>query len=279
MGLSLSPDGTMIAVRQVNGTNADIWVKTIGGAFQRLTVGDADEKFPVWQPGTSNVTFLSNRNGNYDVWSRRADGAGDAKLVLDAKEDLFSAVWSPDGKYVLLQTAADKGDILTFRPGVDSVPTTLFHSEFREGNPAVSPDGHWIAYDSDRSGRYEVYVAPFPDVNSGRKQVSIEGGWHPKWAHGGRELFFEASGATHFLMSVEIQTSPILVVGRPVLVFPMSPAYYGSATVGEVYDFTTDDQRFLFARRPELADSGGATRPDVVLVNNFAQVLKRMVPR
>jgi Tol biopolymer transport system component len=277
MGLTLSSDDEMVAVRQVNGSNADIWVKPLGGAFQPLTLSDADEKFPVWQPGTSNVTFLSNRNGHYEVWSRRADGAGDAKLLADAKEDLFSAAWTPDGKTLLLQTAG-KGDILTFRPGVDSVPLPLLHSEFREGNPSVSPDGHWIAYDSDVSGRYEVWVAPFPDVGNGRKQVSIDGGWHPKWAHSGRELFFEATGPTHSLMSVQIQTGPSLVVGRPVLVFPTS-GYYGSGTVGEVYDFTADDRRFLFARRPGQAASNKGTRPDVVLVNNFGEVLEQMVGR
>ena len=124
---------------------------------------------PVWDPGGQNVTFLSDRGGNFDVWSRPADGTGEAELILDIDEDLRKIQWSPDGEWLLLSTddgQVGSGGILAFRPEVDSVPTPLFVSEFREIDPVVSPDGRWIAYASGG-----IPTLPKPVRGSDRRSI------------------------------------------------------------------------------------------------------------
>ncbi len=280
-GWDLSPDASMIAIRAYTAEGFDIWVKRLEtGPFSRLTFGNADERLPVWKPGGQSVTFLSDRNGNFDVWSRRADGTGEAELVLDAAEDVETAAWSPDGQVLLLVTSRGDGDISTFRPGTDSEPVPLFTGPFREDAPAVSPDGRWIAYASQESGRFEIYVRPFPDVGTGRWQVSINGGRNPRWAHSGRELFFEGPSPGRSLMAVTVQTGATFVPGTPAALFDMAAEFEGTAQVGMVYRVAPDDQRFLLG----LASTAGlatdaAGMPRVVLVNNFVEELKRIVPK
>lgn len=194
---SISPDGPMLALREYTAEGYDIWVKQLrAGPRSRLTFGGADEKMPVWAPGGRDVTFLSNRNGNHDVWRRTADGTRDAELVVDIENDIATVDWSSDGEWLFLRTSAGttttaQRNILSLRPGADAAPAAILGSAYREINSAMSPDGRWIAYASDEAGRYEIYVRPFPDVSAGRWQVSINGGRAPRWAHSGRELFFQ----------------------------------------------------------------------------------------
>ena len=280
-GWSISPDGSMVAIREFTPEGYDIWVKRLDtGPFSRLTLGDSGDKIPIWEPGTSDVTFLSDRNGNHDVWSRRADRAGVAELLLDAEDDLLTIDWSPDGQYILLVTSAGNQDILAFRPGVDSVPTPLFTGEYRERDPAVSPDGRWIAYSSDETGGFQIYVHPFPEVGAGRRQVSIDGGFNPKWAHSGREIFFEGPAPTRSMMAVEVETDTSFLPGTPVALFRAAGLFTGSSATGTVYDIAPDDQRFLLSpgRTVGGLDGGTQEQPSVILVNKFIEELKRMVP-
>ena len=126
-----------------------------------------------WRVATpSSVTF----------WARPGDGTGTAELVFDFEEGIAQAFWSPDGEWLVFRTAGVAGveggrDIFALRPDVDSVPTPLMTADFDEIYPALSPDGRWIAYASNETGRYEVYIRPFPDVESGRWQISPQGGF------------------------------------------------------------------------------------------------------
>ncbi len=279
-GWSLSPEGSRVALRESTQAGYDIWIKQLdAGPRSRLTFEDAAETMPVWEPGGRDVTFLSNRNGNFDVWSKPADGTGEAELILDLDDSLFKIEWSPDGAWLLLQTVG--GDVLGYRPGEDGEPTPLLEEAYFEGEPAVSPDGRWIAYASDETGRLEVYVRPFPDVGAGRWQVSSQGGRSPGWAHGGRELYFsEVRGGGGAMWVVEVESAASFTHGTPAVLFESPVQWYYRPPIGNPYDIFPDDQRFLIATQGRV--DGGGQDGDLgqarVLVNNFFEELKRMVP-
>ena len=179
----------MVALREFSQGGFDSWLKRLDtGLRSRLTFDDAHEKMPVWEPGGGNVTYLSDRNGNFDVWSKAADGTGTPELVLDLEENIYGIRWSPDGEWLLLWTA--EMDILGYRPGGDGEPTRLLAEPYDELDPAISPDGRWIAYASNETGTNEVYVRPFPDVSAGQWQVSSRAARYPRWANGGGALYF-----------------------------------------------------------------------------------------
>jgi len=280
---AISPDGSMVALREFTAEGYDIWVKRLDtGPRSRLTFGDALEKMPVWSPGGREVTYLSDRNGNQDVWRRPADGTREAELVIDIDQDIATVDWSPDGEWLFLRTSAGTAataqrNILAYRPGTDTEPVPLFAGSYRELNPALSPDGRWIAYASDETGRYEIYVRPFPDVGAGRWQVSINGGRNPHWAHSGRELFFQ--GQSQEMMGVAIAPGPAFDAGTPQLLFEASPQWEAGNLNGVYFAVHPDDQRFLIASRSvgSSADEGTAP-PPVILVNNFFEELKARVP-
>ncbi len=274
-GLSLSPDGSTVAVRAFSQGGYDIWLKRLDdGTYSRLTFDEAHEKMPVWEPGGERVTYLSDRNGNFDVWSSRADGTGQPELVLDVDVDLHRVDWSPDGEWILLWTADD--DILAYRPDGDEEPLALLAESYEERDPAVSPDGRWIAYVSNETGVNQTYVRPFPDVTGGKWQVSVRAARYPRWGHSGRELYYQDSGSSPSMWVVEIDATDAFRFGSPNLLFDAPNGWVGSAQFAEPYDVSGDDERLIL---PVYAtsDTGGATGPRLVLVNNFTEELKRVV--
>jgi hypothetical protein len=161
-------------------------------------------------------------------------------------------------------------DILGFRPGVDTVAVPLLASaEFSEQSPTFSPDGRWLAYTSDRSGTQEVYVSPFPDLESARVTVSRNGGLGPQWAHSGRELFYVDGGGA--LVAAEVEAGSEFRVLSSRTLFPTTGAFFTVAG-SDFYDVGPDDQRFLIVRATGAA--GGDTRH--VLVQNFFAELERL---
>ena len=284
-GWTISPDGSMVAFREFTGEGYDVWVKQLDtGPRSRLTFGEAHERKPVWATSGRDVTFLSDRGGNLDVWSRPADGTTDSELLLDLDASVATVDWSPDGEWLLLRTSTGNLDtsernILAWRPDEDSVPAPLFSSPYRETGPAVSPDGRWLAYASDETGRYEIYVRPFPDVSAGRWVASIGGGRNPQWAHSGQELFFQ--GPTQEMMVVDFETTTSeFVAGTPEVLFEADRSWLVQNLTGLFYDVAPDDQRFLIAAIV-IATSGstddGPPLPSVVLVNNFMEELRQRV--
>jgi eukaryotic-like serine/threonine-protein kinase len=281
---SISPDGSMVALREFTAEGYDIWIKRLDtGPRSRLTFAGGMEKMPVWVPGTRDVTFLSDRNGNHDVWRRPADGTRAEELLVDLEQDIATVDWSPDGEWLFLRTSAGTAttaarNILMVRPGSGEEPIPLFSSDYRELNPAVSPDGRWIAYASDETGRYEIYVRPFPDVSAGRWQVSIGGGRSPAWAHSGREIFFQSPNDEMMVADVEAGTS--FDSGTPRVLFPASPQWATGNLNGVYFAVHPDDERFLVATSSvggaESQREGGP--PPTVLVNNFFEELKARVP-
>jgi serine/threonine-protein kinase len=158
------------------------------------------------------------------------------------------------------------------RPGVDSAAVPLVaNPAFRERSPALSPDGKWLAYASDETGRFEVFVRPFPDVGSGKWQVSSAGGTSPQWSRKGDELFF-LDGAND-MQAVRVSTKPTFGVAARQRLF--SANGYFASPWSQAYDVTPDGKRFLMLR---VGSSSTASSGSLVLVQNFLPELRRKVP-
>jgi serine/threonine-protein kinase len=288
-GWSLSPDGTRIAVRhRTSGGNNDIWIKELpDGPFRRLTFDDEEQRVPFWTPDGLRVTYFSTPaagSGAGDVWSARADGTGQPELVLASSRGFAQGEWSPDGSSLVLRAAVLAGtegnrpgarDLFLFRPGVDSAAVTLLATaEYAEQDPRVSPDGGWLAYVSNETGRDEAFVRPFPDAESGKVQVSSSGGFGPLWSRDGRELFY-VDGADNVVAVRFDVSSGFRVTARQVL-FAI-PDGYLRAIGNNGIDVSADGERFLMGRSLTATGAEGDA-PRLVLVQNFAEELRRRVP-
>ena len=274
-GLRLSPSGAQLAFTHVVEGNTDIWIKQLpDGPLERLTFDDDVETNPGWTSDGQFVTYVGGQVGAYDAWRRRADGRGEAELLLDDERSLSQLRWSSDGEWMVFRAGAMEGpsgehDIVGFRPGIDSVAIPLIATaQFSELDPALSPDGRWLAYTSDVTGRYEVYVSPFPNVDSTRVSVSTNGGLGPLWAHSGRELFFV--DANQRLVAAEIETTSGFTVLRSETLFALTE--YFVVRGADFYDIAPDDQRFLMLRLS--GGLGGSQDTRFILVTNWFEELR-----
>ena len=274
--LALSPDGTRLAISAVGSDGRyDLWVKQLDtGPLSRLTFEGTQNRRATWSEDGESLTFISNRAGSNHVWTKRVDGSGAAELVLDW-DGAIEALYSPDRTCLVLRggdTNSGLGDIYGIRPGVDSVAVPLVATEFAEFTPAISRDGRWLAYASRASGREEIYVRPFPDVDSGMLQVSANGGRMPVWGHSGQELFYLAddpSGGSRQLVAVQFTGDPTFVAGRQDVLFSVGGYLNGY----HHYDPSPDDQLFAMLR---VGEQG--TSPEFILIQNFFEELKERVP-
>jgi serine/threonine-protein kinase len=168
---------------------------------------------------------------------------------------------------------ADSGnrDVYAVRPGRDSVATPLLTDRFNEEGPALSPDGKWLAYSSNESGRSEIFVRPFPNTAGGRWQISTAGGSAARWAHSGRELFYEAPSGD--MMVVPVTRAPTFAPGAPARLFPLSGLL--ASNVVPLYDLTPDDKKFLMVRSAAINQAPGAGQL-VVVDNWFAELRAKM---
>ncbi len=271
-GLAISPDGLFLAVSQTDVTT-DVWVKRLPtGPLSRLTFEGESNIRPVWAPGGRDLLYASNRNGRFALWQKRADGSGSAELLVEDELDVIDGLWSPDGTWLVystLELAQFDQDIYGIRPGVDSVPRPLVVTGFQESGPTISPNGRWLAYRSNESGRNEVYVRPFPDTDDGRWQVSRTGGSEPLWSHSGRELFY--IDGTGSLVAVTVVVDPSFSTGQETTLFDGSNPRWGDFNY-RYYDVTADDQRFVMVRTAGL--DGGLFETRVVIIDNWFEELR-----
>jgi serine/threonine-protein kinase len=285
-GMALSPDQERLALRIRGDLDTDIWIKQLpDGPLSRLTFGEGWDRMPRWTPDGEYVTFVSIR-GEYrmDVFRRRADHTGEAELLVDYERPLAQGFHSPDGEWLVLRTSGASGvrggrDILGLRPGIDTVPVPLVATEADEQAPAVSPDGRWMAYLSDETGRDEVFVRPFPDTDRGKWQVSDGGARAPLWAHSGRELFYMT--ADRRMMAAEIHAGPPFSVGQQRVLFHVASDILMAVVTGS-YDIAADDERFLMRRVVAAGDEAGDAQPAIhrlVLVQNWFEELKEKLGR
>ena len=281
-GLRLSPDGRRVAFTNETNGNVDIWTKVLpDGPMSRLTFDETLEQGPAWTPDGLEITFASRPGSsnsvgpapNWRVWRQPANGTAEAEFVYgDPDSPGGEGVWSPDGWLVVRRNSSPEHptfDIIGLRPGEDGEAEPLVVSDrFREWHPAVSRDGRWLAYVSNETGRGEVFVRPFPNVNDGKTQISSGGGVEPVWAHNGRELFFRNPATNEIAVATFSTTENSFDLGSVTPLFRM-PGDIGR-NYQRVYDVALDDQRFL-TTRPVAATS-------VILIQNFFEELKRLVP-
>jgi dipeptidyl aminopeptidase/acylaminoacyl peptidase len=235
----LSPDERTVALARMMGGRPDLWlVDGTRGGLQRFTADWAQEYDPTWSPDGSRIIFSSNRTGILDLYEKSVGGGGTGDtLLLRSGEHKNALHWSPDGRYFLyaIQTAVAGRDIWCLPLTGDRKPFAVVQTMFEETEARFSPDGRWIAYQSNESGRTEVYVQRFPEPGS-RFQISTAGGRFPQWRRDGRELFY--LGGDDRLMAVRIDTSgSALESSLPETLF--------SAPAGAEYVASPDGQRFL----------------------------------
>ena len=271
----LSPDGTRVAVV----SDGHIWVWDNGrGTLARLTTDvESEEESPLWTTDGARIAFARVNRGAAGIFWKASDGTDEGQRLLEGGPAL-PASWAPDG--TLLYTTRRRGD----RGGADDnigrlsmagppKAETLLATKFAEVRPALSPDGRWLAYESDESGQPEIYVRPFPDINSGRWLVSTSGGNEPRWAPNGHALFYRAST----LMSVTIESQNTFVAHAPESLFPLT-SYRIIAAVPN-YDVSHDGERFLFVK-PIVSptNEAGLTFSRIIVVQHWTEELKRLVP-
>ena len=272
----ISPDGSRVAADIWEADNEDVWIYDLRRQTStRLTFDQAnDEDRPVWTPDGLRVVFTSTRDGgNINLFWKAADGTGQVERLTTSANFQIPSFFSPDGKsLVFSELNPETGwDLAVLSMEGDPTAKPLLQTPFREDRPAISPDGRWMAYRSDESGRFEVYVRPFPNVADGKWQISREGGTSPLWGPGGRELFYRRGQA---MMRARIQTEPTFSHRRPEELF--TGEYSAAIFYGRSYDISPDGQRFLMLKPAELAEQTSASQ--IIVVQNWFEELKRLVP-
>ena len=200
----------------------DIWLQD-GARISRFTFDPADDAMPLWSPDGSRVVFLSNRAGTYDLYQKPADGSGTEALLLHSADNKRPTAWSPDGRVILYASALNNGDlmVLPMTGTGDREPFAFLSTPFNEAQGVFAPDGTWVAYQSNESGRNEIYVRPFPGPG-GQWQISTGGGTSPRWRKDGKELYYLSPDNKMMAVPVAIQRTAqggTFVPGTPTALF------------------------------------------------------------
>jgi hypothetical protein len=261
--VELSPNGRQLAVQRTIQNNIDVWlIDVLRGGTTRFTVDAAADQKPIWSPDGMQIAFSSNRKGIYDLYLKLSSGAGAEALLLESPHTKTMEDWSADGRFVLYQEAGSTtGWDLWALPMVgDRKPMAVANSPFEERNGQFSPDGRWVAYQSNVTGRFEIYVQPFPGPG-GKWKVSTAGGTFPRWRADGKELFFIAPNGK--LMSVPVGTSrSTLEAGTPTALFQTRIVTGGIANQEAQYAISRDG-RFLINNRVDQS----TTTPITLILN------------
>jgi Tol biopolymer transport system component len=227
-----------------------------------LTSGPASSADPIWSPDGREIIFGSDRKHQGDLY-RKAAGGGAEEPVIEEEGQRIADDWSPDGKFLTLEVREPRGErrvtLTVLSLAGDRKATTYLRRSINNGDSRFSPDGRWLAYTSEESGRSEIYVGAFPGPGE-RWQVSTEGGIQPRWRRDGKELYYLSSDLR--LMSVEIKISGgALEPGAPTLLFEPHPlpTFFDAAA----------DGRFL------VMSSGVEQSPPITLVQNWASGMKK----
>ena len=268
----ISPDGTRVAI-DVRDDDQDIWIWDLTReTLTRLTFDAFRNQYPVWTPDGARVLFSAEPDGALNLFWKAADGTGAEERLTESPNDQHAMSISPDGQRVVFRETTPGGGFDLYVLSLDErVVEPALTSSFRELNGEVSPDGRWLAYQSDESGRFEIYVRPFPNIDEGRWQVSTGGGSAPLWGPDTRELFYLARDGR--LMSVPVQTGAGFQAGSAEV--QLETAY--RTRFGRPYDISPDGTRFLVIQERALAeDPVGELAIQIVL--NWFEELERLAP-
>ena len=265
--VELSPDGERVAVyRTVNG-NQDVWlIDAARGVPKRFTFDPLLDSFPLWSPDGNRIAFQSVRRGVQNLYWKLSSGAGTDDLLLETDQNKAPTDWSSDGRFLLFRSLDPQTgfDLWVLPVSGDKKPFPFLKSASEEREGQFSPDSKWIAYQSNESGRSEIYVQPFPGTG-GKFQISANGGAQPRWNKNGKEIFYVSLDSK--MMSAPVKLSPdgqSLETGTPAVLFPVRIA--GGPLSGifrQQYAVSSDGQRFLV----NLAAAEGAASPITLIYN------------
>jgi Tol biopolymer transport system component len=261
----LSPDGTRVAVT-ITEKGRDVWIEDIGrNVPSRITSGPAAEFDAVWAHSGNQLLF-ANETPAYQVFSTLLSPGATPRAVVATEYDTTPTALTPDDAMVIYDVSDPKNgqDIMIARVDGKGSPKAILHSRFDEGDGALSPDGRWLAYTSNESGRSEVYVQAFPTAGE-RYRVSTDSGFDPRWSQDGKELFFVGGPRMY---AVPIKTSPTFAVGTPTVLFTQRQ---DQALVYSGFDVAKDG-RFVMVQH----DAAEARTP-INVVTNWIEELKQKV--
>ena len=267
IGASLSPDGkrATVSVYDRAAHNNDIWIYDLTrNVRSRFTFGSANEFAGVWSPDGTSIVFNSSGSGHLDLYRKSASGMGAEELLYADELSKAPTSWSPDGKLVMYNSFGDpktRADIWVLPFQGEPKPVPFLKTSFNEYDGRFSPDGKWVAYTSDESGRAEVYICPFPGAG-GKRLVSSAGGDQAHWRADGKELFYVAPDGRMLAAEVNIK-------GTDVQIGTVRPLFGPLLTTG--YDVSSDGQRFLAV----LPEERAAAPDPLTVVLNWTAGLKK----
>ncbi len=263
----LSPDGKRLCIERRNSASeVDLWLVDLDRATStRFTFGPTTNYWPAWSPDGSRIAFASNRSGPDDIYVKPTNGAAEETPILTGGalfKDPYS--WSADGRFIVFEEPNDRTgwDLRMVPVDGDRKPISYLHTAFNERAGVVSPDGRWIAYTSDESGKQDVYVQSFPAPGSKHQVSTGSAGLRVIWSRGGKELVFVA-GDGFTLMAVDVTTSPAFHVSAPRKLFKLRQDYVG-------IEVTPDGQRVLV-----VAPAGQGAAPTITIEQNWTAGLKK----
>jgi len=266
----ISPDGTRVALTVMD-QEQDIWIWDFAReSLTRFTFDPGTDQYPLWSPDSRRLIFASARARGTNLFWQAADGSGTVEQLTEGPTLRLPVAMTPDGSRIIVREVGQQDDLMVvpLQPPRRSQP--LVQTMFGERNAEIAPDGRWLAYESNESGREEIYVRPFPDVSGGRWQVSTGGGRMPLWSRNGQELFYGSPDGA--LMGVRMEPGPSWRSSTPARILQSQFAYSG---FGRAFDIARDGRRFLMIR-----EGGGneAAPQNLVVVQNWLEELKRLVP-
>ena len=272
----MSPDGRRVGVHVMDPANMDSWSVDIErSTVERMTTHVASEGGLLWTPDGDRVVFWSSRDQPRQVYVRAADGTGEAQRLSTGANNVMPWEFTADGRQLLVAEVADQlpgsgRGVSLLELGGDGVPTPVLTGPFDEGRPTLSPDGHWLAFQSNESGDWEVYVQPFPGPGR-RLRVSSSGGMSPVWGPDGRELFYRTGQA---VMLVRLTIGDGLEIGGTEVLLEGPYVPEDSGLGNRQYDISPDGCFLMLKEEPSLETDS----VQIVVVQNWLTELKERVP-
>jgi len=270
----ISPDGKHLAIDRAESSGRDLWLMDLSrGTSTRLTFHPAFDWMPAWSPDGSRLSFVSDRDGSANLYQKAANGLGGEERILGGEGRKHHLASSADGRFLAFQVTAERlgrggprssagestSDVWAMPLFGDRKPFPVLQTPFAETDPRFSPDGKWLSYASDETGRREVYVQSFP-TGGGKWQISTAGGSDPRWRADGRELFYRSN---RLLMAVPVSAGESFEAGTPVVLFDTKSGAH-------VFAPDASGERFLV-----LAPTGKEAPPMTVLLDWTARLEKK----